>query len=418
MRYDVEQINALDVVEVARKLGLEVKKRGSTLVCCCPWHNDTKPSMQLWTKRQMMHCYACDETHNNIGAVMKTLGKDFKAACEWFADNFPNECIAIENLGNICQSPTHKNVEQIQQRGLTPLMKKVWNRNGGEKGTFPKNGNSLKRLEALVRKGATPCPSLLSGEEKTFRFSIDFLRARMTLANSFCRCMVEVFGTERTVEVMRQYWLGSLEAHGRYADVLFPNINVRGEVTGIKVQAYDCDTRSNGFFHRLPYVCYWLKASSWYEATSSSEVISKSASISESLPPGFLSPAKRGNRRESMEGASLFGEHLLSRHPDRVVVLVESPKNACVGAAAYPQYVWLATGNKGMLKRSVLEVLQGRMVVVFPDEDAYDEWAEKLEGMKDIACFTVQRAPKMNEKSDIADFIIGAPLNPPEGDFL
>ena len=332
MKYDIEKINALDVVEVARKLGLEVKKRGSTLVCNCPWHSDNMPSMQLWTKRQMMHCFVCNETHNNIGAAMKTLGKDFKEACEWFVEMFPNEGLLIET--------------------------------DGEK----KPQNSLKKLEALVRKTNTR-----SNDEPFMVFDYDFLNDRLTLENSFCRCMVEVFGAERAVAVMRDYWLGSLEAHGRYPDVIFPLIDRRGLLRDMKVQTYDCDTRSDRFFHNTG-LCYWYGGMHFKEATF--------------------------NRQ------CLFGEHLLARHPDRVVVLVESPKNACVGAAAYPQYLWVATGNKGMLKRSVLEVLQGRMVVVFPDEDAYDEWAEKLEGMKDIACFTVQRAPALNKKSDIADFII------------
>lgn len=333
MRYDIEKINALDVVEVARKLGLQVKKRGSTLVCCCPWHNDTKPSMQLWTKVRMMHCYVCDETHNNIGAVMKTLGKDFKEACEWFAENFDLP-------------------RPLPRRGEEPT----------------RNKNSVKALEALVRKTNTR-----SDDEPFMVFDYDFLNDRLTLENSFCRCMVEVFGMERAVAVMRDYWLGSLEAHGRYPDVIFPLIDRRGLLRDMKVQAYDCDIRSARFFHNTG-LCYWYGGMHFKEANF--------------------------NRQ------CLFGEHLLARHPDRVVVLVESPKNACVGAAAYPQYLWLATGNKGMLKRSVLEVLQGRMVVVFPDEDAYDEWAVKLEGMKDIACFTVQRAPALNKKSDIADFIV------------
>lgn len=103
----------------------------------------------------------------------------------------------------------------------------------------------------------------------------------------------------------------------------------------------------------------------------------------------------------------LFGEHLLPKYPDRQVALVESPKNAVLGACAYPQLLWVATGNKGMLKRSVLEPLRGRDVMVFPDNDAIEEWSQKLAGMSDLANFCVVKE-KMGtgEKDDVGDEII------------
>ena len=111
----------------------------------------------------------------------------------------------------------------------------------------------------------------------------------------------------------------------------------------------------------------------------------------------------------------LFGAHLLPRYPTAPVILVESPKNALVGACAYPEFLWVATGNKGMLKRSVLSPLRGRIVVVYPDRDAINEWEEKLQHMQDIAPFRVSRlcehvAPDDQSKYDIADYIISCQL--------
>lgn len=56
----------------------------------------------------------------------------------------------------------------------------------------------------------------------------------------------------------------------------------------------------------------------------------------------------------------LFGEHLLSLYPDKVVVLVESEKSAIIGSAIFPNYVWLATGGKSQMKEDKLRVLSGR----------------------------------------------------------
>lgn len=94
------------------------------------------------------------------------------------------------------------------------------------------------------------------------------------------------------------------------------------------------------------------------------------------------------------------------------MALVESPKNALIGAAVQPKYVWVATGNKAMLKRSVMEVLRGRQVMVFPDRDAISEWKELLHGMRDIATFSVSDfcerfAAEDDKKFDIADYVVG-----------
>ena len=71
----------------------------------------------------------------------------------------------------------------------------------------------------------------------------------------------------------------------------------------------------------------------------------------------------------------LFGEHLLARHPDALVCLVEAEKTAVICSAFCPKFVWLATGGKTQLGDR-LDVLKGRKVLVFPDIDAYSAWQE------------------------------------------
>ena len=81
------------------------------------------------------------------------------------------------------------------------------------------------------------------------------------------------------------------------------------------------------------------------------------------------------------------------------------------GVMVQPKYVWVATGSKAMLKRSLLECLRGRRVLVFPDRDAISEWETLLHGMRDIATFSVsnfceQMAPEGDTKFDIADYVV------------
>lgn len=73
----------------------------------------------------------------------------------------------------------------------------------------------------------------------------------------------------------------------------------------------------------------------------------------------------------------LFGEHLLSAHPDKTVALVESEKTAVICAGILPKFLWLATGGKSQLGDKLL-VLQGRKIVAFPDVDGFEIWSQKL----------------------------------------
>ncbi len=75
----------------------------------------------------------------------------------------------------------------------------------------------------------------------------------------------------------------------------------------------------------------------------------------------------------------LFGEHLLARHPDTQVMLVESEKTAIVCSRFMPEYVWLATGGKnGCFNAEAMSVLRGRNVTLFPDLGAYGQWQSKM----------------------------------------
>ena len=110
----------------------------------------------------------------------------------------------------------------------------------------------------------------------------------------------------------------------------------------------------------------------------------------------------------------LFGEHLLKMYPNKVVALVESEKSALIASGVYPDYVWLATGGKSQLSIDKLKVLKGRTVIMFPDVDGFEYWANKAEELKTIGCKVIvsdlleknatdeDRANKI----DIADWLI------------
>ena len=110
----------------------------------------------------------------------------------------------------------------------------------------------------------------------------------------------------------------------------------------------------------------------------------------------------------------LFGEHLLKKYPDKGVALVESEKTALVGAALFPQYVWLATGGKSQMSAEKMRVLAGRRVVAFPDVDGYEDWRRKSVELSrfgiDISVSDVLERnatpAERQKKIDIADWLL------------
>ena len=202
--------------------------------------------------------------------------------------------------------------------------------------------------------------------------------------NSLCRCLMQMFQHQAVEWLTEEYCIGCYSMNGIDDYTVFPNIDTQGRVCNLKVQHYETDTNSPSFAHS-DQKTYWL-GSMWAEEGR--------------LP-----------KKAVFRSSCLFGEHLLTRYPDCLVVLVESPKNALFGALAYPQLLWVAAGNKCMLKREVLLPLQGRDVIVIPDCDAVNEWSDIISTMADLANFTVsdfcqRMAPKNLPKFDIADYIV------------
>lgn len=212
---------------------------------------------------------------------------------------------------------------------------------------------------------------------------MEMVEQLVSVQNSFCQCLMKMFHPSAVEWLCEEYMLGCYSVKDTDNYTVFPNIDIKGRVCNLKVQHYDTDLESERFAHSDG-LCFWL-GSRWAE----DGVLPKDAQFNSSC---------------------LFGEHLLSRYPNSIVTLVESPKNALFGALEQPRLTWVATGSKNMLKREVLEPLRGRNVIVIPDCDAIESWSQALAGMQDLANFTVSDfcrrcAPENQPKYDIADYI-------------
>jgi hypothetical protein len=107
----------------------------------------------------------------------------------------------------------------------------------------------------------------------------------------------------------------------------------------------------------------------------------------------------------------LFGEHLLKGNANPVAV-VESEKTAIIASVFYPQFIWLACCGKSGLISEKMEVLKGRTVTLFPDNDGYELWKDAQKNLPNGIKFTtvsdyLEKKAKAEERGfDLADYFV------------
>lgn len=105
----------------------------------------------------------------------------------------------------------------------------------------------------------------------------------------------------------------------------------------------------------------------------------------------------------------LFGEHLISQFPDRVIKIVESEKTAIVASIIYPEFNWLASCSLTNLSISRCACLKGKTISLIPDTGAEDAWIEKCTQLRGAiqGDWVVDIIPGNNPKGyDLCDYIL------------
>ena len=92
-RYDVGDLLAkIPLEDVIQRLGIATERRGATTQALCPFHQDSRPSLNLYqadgTTTAHYHCFACGAHGNAIDLVKKILGLEFLPAVQWLAQQF------------------------------------------------------------------------------------------------------------------------------------------------------------------------------------------------------------------------------------------------------------------------------------------------------------------------------------------
>ena len=355
--YNFTELKAIPFSSVITRLGGSLERSGSKYRTKCVWHDDHHPSLVLYKDKNRCVCFACNgkKSRSVIDYVMQAKSYSFLDACEWLSDEFGVGRSTVEVIEN--NKTKKKSKPKKKKQSIKELLSM--------------DDFNLQRLKEYKKEYSY--------------IDMEYLQRYVSSDNSFCKCLKFIFPEEIVNVVTQLYMLGCYRGSDNPDDVLFPSIDSKLRVHNIKVQHYDCNPQSPQFFHCDKKHIFWL-----------ADVLKK-----------------RGMFKEDaiFDNTTLFGEHLLKDNPDMPVALVESPKNAVVGACEFPSLVWVAAGNKGNISRKSLSCLFNRDVLVLPDYDAIDEWKEKISKLTDIAAFTFSpfnenQLLECGAKGDIADWII------------
>lgn len=113
-----------------------------------------------------------------------------------------------------------------------------------------------------------------------------------------------------------------------------------------------------------------------------------------------------------------FGQHLLRNDRHTPIAIVEAEKTAVVAeicSSTFPRMIWLASGGKsGLTVRKLEQVAAGRLVILYPDADAFESWnsiadAGRRQGIDVRVSFVVRHLSKAlgNFRGlDIADCLL------------
>ena len=85
--YDTKQRikQTVDIVDLVNSY-LPVRREGRGYKALCPWHDDTRPSLQVNPERQSFKCWVCDIGGDIFSFIMKIEGVEFPEALAMLAD--------------------------------------------------------------------------------------------------------------------------------------------------------------------------------------------------------------------------------------------------------------------------------------------------------------------------------------------
>jgi hypothetical protein len=243
----------------------------------------------------------------------------------------------------------------------TPLPQYAHN-NGGNQ---PKNTALQHRNTTLppVKTGATVFDTIPQG--------LYYQTLRQYHQNNFALGLEKLFGTAKTIELINQFDIGT----AKHPDngTIFWQVDAENKVRTGKVMVYGADTLKRVKNKPLP------TGQQGIETQKQCGVEAPQRPIATPVVDWVHSRLKREGRLNGyVLQQCLFGLRQLNTSIKHIpIAIVESEKTAIVASVYMPGLVWMATGGAQNLNNSLLQPLQGRKIILFPDVNQHGYWAAK-----------------------------------------
>lgn len=209
-----EMLGRVDIVQVIESY-FPLKRAGTNLVACCPFHSETTPSFTVSPTKQFYHCFGCGVHGSAIGFLMEYGGMGYVDAVK---DLAARTGMKVPEF-----TPTPQEAaKQAQSEELTDLVQRA--------AQFYKS--ELKRSEAAIaylkRRGLTG--------EIAARFQLGYAPAGwQNLASAF-----DNYQAEALVKAGLVVQGDEGKRYDRFRErIMFPIVNQRGQVIGFGGRVLD-----------------------------------------------------------------------------------------------------------------------------------------------------------------------------------
>ncbi|MCA9166893.1 MAG: DNA primase [Planctomycetales bacterium] len=300
---------AVDLVDYVGE-HLELRRQGRNFVALCPWHNDSRPSLQINPVRQSWKCWVCDLGGDIFSFVMQRERVGFREALEILADK----------AGIVLETTASHPVEPGSPEDKATLYKAMQWAADQYHQCLLKSSEGAAGRDYLANRGIT--------QESIERYRIGFV------PDGWQWLMEKATGTPFSAEVLSAVGLAvNSEKTGRWFDrfrgrVMFPICDVQGRAIAIggRILPELADEKTAKYINS-PETRLFSKSEQLYGLNLAKDALSRERNIlvMEGYTDVVIASQYGVNNAVAVLGTALGPRHLpvLRRFADRVTLLLD-----------------------------------------------------------------------------------------------